>query len=75
MGRLPLRTSRRSLIRMSPDIFALTKRNGDMPMAGVVEDGSGSLYGTASSGGAGGCGIVFRLTPEGSQETVRSSQL
>ena len=36
--------------------------DGDTPAAGVVLDGSGSLYGTTVSGGTYG-GIVFELTP------------
>jgi uncharacterized repeat protein (TIGR03803 family) len=43
---------------------------GYFPLAGLVVDKSGNLYGTASSGGSNqchsGCGVVFRLTP-GSQ--------
>jgi len=51
--------------------------DGISPRAGLVFDQKGNLYGTTNSGGAydecgdsnGGCGIVFKLTPEG-KETV-----
>jgi len=47
--------------------------SGDAPIAGLVMDGSGNLYGTTAYGGAEysqtgpfcnpGCGVVFKLTP------------
>jgi|HubBroStandDraft_2_1064218.scaffolds.fasta_scaffold78467_2 uncharacterized repeat protein (TIGR03803 family) len=47
--------------------------DGANPMAGLVFDQKGNLYGTTSSGGhcwqQGGCGAVFELTP-GGKETV-----
>jgi uncharacterized repeat protein (TIGR03803 family) len=36
--------------------------NGSAPMGNLLADSSGNLYGTASAGGPGGCGIVFKLT-------------
>jgi uncharacterized repeat protein (TIGR03803 family) len=40
------------------------KNNGDEPVAGVVVDGSGNIYGTTALGGAnGGGGEVFQLMP------------
>jgi uncharacterized repeat protein (TIGR03803 family) len=39
-----------------------TNSNGLTPLAGVVFDTAGNLYGTTSSGGK-GWGIVFKLTP------------
>lgn len=50
--------------------------DGLYPQAGVVADAAGVLYGTTASGGGSGCntgcGVVFKLTPNGSQygETV-----
>ena len=37
--------------------------DGEGPSAGLVRDGKGNLYGTASWGGAYGYGTVFELTP------------
>jgi uncharacterized repeat protein (TIGR03803 family) len=37
--------------------------NGAFPMSGLVADGAGNLYGTASGGGAYGYGNVFEITP------------
>src|ERR1700685_171103 len=36
---------------------------GRNPVAGLTSDGTGNLYGTTWHGGAGGGGVVFRLTP------------
>jgi len=47
--------------------------NGMAPYGALTADGSGNLYGTTSGGGGGscegGCGVVFKLTPD-KQETV-----
>jgi len=43
--------------------------DGDGPMAGVIRDAAGNLYGTTNGGGSlacgggGGCGVVFKLAP------------
>jgi uncharacterized repeat protein (TIGR03803 family) len=53
-------------------------KNGSTPLAGVVRDAAGNLYGTTEQGGdincvlplkAVGCGVVFKLSPTG-KETV-----
>ena len=41
----------------------VTQFDGDLPMAGVVADSSGNLYGTTEVGGANDAGTVFQLTP------------
>lgn len=45
-------------------------KDGNQPVAGVILDGAGNLYGTTRFGGDkscdigdGGCGVVFKLTP------------
>jgi uncharacterized repeat protein (TIGR03803 family) len=55
--------------------------DGEYPVAGLVADNTGALYGTTSAGGTGtdstcggsqfifGCGTVFKLTPSGSGYT------
>ena len=37
--------------------------NGAFPIAGLIADASGNLYGTTPSGGANNAGTVFKLTP------------
>ncbi len=37
--------------------------NGYYPMAGLVRDSAGNLYGTTSAGGANGWGVIFKITP------------
>jgi uncharacterized repeat protein (TIGR03803 family) len=45
--------------------------DGVMPNAGLIRDGNGNLYGTASRGGANNnAGTVFRLNPNGTGYTV-----
>jgi uncharacterized repeat protein (TIGR03803 family) len=39
--------------------------DGMAPIGGLLFDQAGNLYGTASSGGSGGGGTVFELTPSG----------
>lgn len=60
-------------------LYAFTSgSDGQGPVGGVISDGAGNLYGTTTSGGGGarcgdrgasGCGIVFKVTPNG-KETV-----
>ena len=45
--------------------FDRTTADGGNPMAGLVLDSKGNLYGTALNGGPGPGGIVFRLAPPG----------
>jgi uncharacterized repeat protein (TIGR03803 family) len=44
-------------------------QSGFSPSSGLIFDKGGSLYGTAAGGGLGGCpygcGVVYKLTPEG----------
>jgi uncharacterized repeat protein (TIGR03803 family) len=44
--------------------------DGAVPIAGLIADDSGALYGTTSGGGAGSNGTVFKLTPPAWTETV-----
>ena len=39
--------------------------DGESPLAGLVFDSAGNLYGTAGYGGANGTGLVFELSPQG----------
>jgi uncharacterized repeat protein (TIGR03803 family) len=45
--------------------FTVGKGDGLRPLAGLIFDQSGNLYGTTSRGGAHGGGTVFKLTPNG----------
>ncbi|HTA24128.1 MAG TPA: choice-of-anchor tandem repeat GloVer-containing protein [Terriglobales bacterium] len=49
--------------------FAGPRGDGGLPLAGLVIDASGNLYGTASYGGSTYNGVVFKVT-QGGQETV-----
>ena len=53
--------------------------DGAAPMAGVILDSKGNLYGTAAVGGDlkcggiyAGCGVVFRLSPTGNPKVLYS---
>jgi uncharacterized repeat protein (TIGR03803 family) len=48
--------------------------DGAYPMAGLISDTNGNLYGTASEGGADGWGTVFMVTPNGTETTLYSFQ-
>ncbi len=53
---------------------------GANPVAGLVQDGAGNLYGTTSAGGViggtckivAGCGVVFKLDPAGTERVLYS---
>ncbi|HKF50031.1 MAG TPA: choice-of-anchor tandem repeat GloVer-containing protein [Terracidiphilus sp.] len=49
--------------------------DGGTPFAGLIMDSAGNVYGTTSAGGnltgcAGGCGVVFKVTPAGSESVL-----
>jgi uncharacterized repeat protein (TIGR03803 family) len=46
--------------------------DGYNPVAGLIFDEKGNLYGTAEYGGAYGDGVVFKLTPEGKETVLHS---
>jgi uncharacterized repeat protein (TIGR03803 family) len=51
--------------------------DGANPVAGLIADGNGNLYGTTSIGGGGsvcgaGCGVVFRVSPSGTETVLYS---
>jgi uncharacterized repeat protein (TIGR03803 family) len=50
--------------------------DGAEPMAGVILDGAGNLYGTTSEGGGancpGGCGTVFRISADGHEKVLHA---
>jgi uncharacterized repeat protein (TIGR03803 family) len=46
--------------------------DGDGPLAGLIEAGSGDFYGTTTYGGANGQGTVFKITQGGTLTTLYS---
>jgi uncharacterized repeat protein (TIGR03803 family) len=51
--------------------------DGELPMAGLLMDSGGNLYGTTFNGGGGlvcgfGCGVVFKLDPSGIETILYS---
>ena len=46
--------------------------DGEGPLAGLVQDTNGYLYGTTTSGGVNGYGTVFKITPSGTLTTLYS---
>jgi uncharacterized repeat protein (TIGR03803 family) len=46
--------------------------DGSEPLAGVILDSAGNLYGTADWGGTSGLGVVYKIDPAG-QETILHS--
>jgi uncharacterized repeat protein (TIGR03803 family) len=46
--------------------------DGSQPLAGLVMDNAGNLYGTANFGGTGGGGIVFKVDPSGAETVVHN---
>ncbi len=43
--------------------FAGAPSDGALPFSGLIRDAAGNFYGTTSSGGASGNGVVFKLSP------------
>jgi uncharacterized repeat protein (TIGR03803 family) len=52
--------------------FGATSTDGNYPVAGVIMDAEGNLYGTTYTGGVYGAGTVFRLTPQGVETVLHS---
>jgi uncharacterized repeat protein (TIGR03803 family) len=50
--------------------FAPPPTGGADPQAGVIRDAAGNLYGTASSGGTGGWGVVYELDASGAYKVL-----
>ena len=46
--------------------------DGDSPLAGLIMDPQGDLYGTTMFGGSYGDGTVFRVTPDGAETVLYS---
>jgi uncharacterized repeat protein (TIGR03803 family) len=46
--------------------------DGEYPLDGLIQGTDGNFYGTTSSGGAHGLGIVFKITPAGAETVLYS---
>jgi uncharacterized repeat protein (TIGR03803 family) len=52
--------------------FAGPPTDGERPLAGLIRDGAGNLYGTTVTGGAYGGGVVFKLSATGTYTVLHS---
>jgi uncharacterized repeat protein (TIGR03803 family) len=48
--------------------------DGGIPLAGVIVDSKGNIYGTTYQDGVGAAGVVFRLDPSGSESVLYAFQ-
>ncbi len=76
------------VFKLAPDgtesvLHAFQGSDGEFPTASLIMDSSGNLYGTTEWGGggnvcsfgvSGGCGTVFRVTPDGTESVLHSFQ-
>ncbi len=54
-------------------LASFTGSNGELPYAGLVQDGSGNLFGTTYQGGANGDGTVFEVAHNSNTITTLAS--
>jgi uncharacterized repeat protein (TIGR03803 family) len=53
-------------------LYSFQGATGEYPLAGLVMDSSGNLYGTTSEGGGDGDGVIFKVTPDGNESVLQS---
>src|ERR1700756_5147427 len=53
-------------------LHSFSGNDGAQPIAGLIADGNGNLYGTTAKGGASGNGVVFKLAPGGTYTVLYS---
>jgi uncharacterized repeat protein (TIGR03803 family) len=53
-------------------VFGQTQADGREPLAALILDDAGNLFGTASGGGSGGNGVVFELAPDGKETIIHN---
>ncbi len=67
-----------TVFKLSPDgtetaLYTFTGgSDGANPLAGLIADSSGNLYGTTAFGGASGNGVVFKLSPSGTETVLHA---
>jgi uncharacterized repeat protein (TIGR03803 family) len=68
-----------TVFKLSPDgssykvLYSFTGgSDGAAPAVGLRADSSGNLYGTTAQGGAAGKGVVFKLSPDGTETVLYS---
>lgn len=67
-----------TIFKLAPDgkesvLYTFTGGNdGSMPYAGLIIDSAGNLYGTTLKGGGKDVGVVFKLTPTGTETVLHS---
>jgi uncharacterized protein (TIGR03437 family) len=52
--------------------FDTISTDGQTPLAALIQASDGNFYGTTSSGGSGGSGTIFKITPAGTLTTLYS---
>ena len=52
--------------------FGATINDGRQPYGQLVRDAAGNLYGTTVSGGACLCGVVFKISPDGTESILHT---
>jgi uncharacterized repeat protein (TIGR03803 family) len=53
-------------------LHSFDNADGATPYAGLIRDGAGNLYGTTSNGGANNAGVVFKVSPTGTETILYS---
>jgi uncharacterized repeat protein (TIGR03803 family) len=53
-------------------VYPFTGANGAVPMASLILDSAGNLYGTTCDGGTSDGGVVFKLDPSGTETVLYS---
>jgi len=51
-------------------LHSFTGADGNSPSAGLTRDASGNLYGTTLVGGTSGVGVVFKMSPTGTEAVL-----
>lgn len=71
-----------TVFRLAPDgtfqvLHAFDGQDGAYPLASLIADDAGNLYGTTADGGSaecggGGCGVAFKLAPDGTETVLHA---